>query len=120
MFNRKGNVIGKSSMLIDEEEEAIELSERLSVTNINYQLGIKIEREYFKTYQEIEKAKFIRNELEHVDDFDKLSYLYYECFNEKENNLEQIVGRLKQELQDNWEEISSKIYNFFKVTSPNK
>lgn len=120
IFNKKGNVIGRSSLLVDEEEEALELSERLNITSISYQCLTKLEVESFKTCQEIEKEKFIQTELSKVNDIDKLSYLYYECFNEKEDNYELIIERIKQELLDNWEEISTKIYNFFKVTSINK
>ncbi len=120
LFNKNGKVIGRSSLLIDEEEEALELSERLVTSNIDYQCLGPINHEHFKTLQEIEKSKYIQTELNKIKDLDKLSYLYYECFNEKTDNEKQIMMRFKQELQEHWEEISNKIYNFFKVTSINK
>lgn len=120
LFNKNGKLIGRSSMLIDEEEEAIELGERIETTIIEYKQLEPIMHKHFKTLQEIEKEKYIQSELSNVKDFEKLSYLYYECFNEKPNNEKQIISRFKQELQDHWEEISNKIYNFLKVTSINK
>ena len=44
------------------------------------------------------------------NDLDKLNYLYLEIFNNKSNNIKQIY----KDIENNWDDVYLKIYNFMK------
>ena len=69
----------------------------------------------FKTRKEISINHLFFDELKCMDD-EKLKYLYFECFNERENDVEKIINRINDEIINNFDSIYSKIYNFLKLT----
>lgn len=121
-FNPQGKVIGRSRLLVDEELEVLEVVNRINEGKISYQILKQNFINSFKTRQEMEIMNYINNELKQIkkDDLEKIKYLYYECFNEKEDNPEVIMKKMKVELKKNWNNIYPKIYNFFKLTSLNR
>jgi hypothetical protein len=58
--------------------------------------------------------------LNYDENIDKLKYIYYECFNKKINDKKKILNDINLELNNNWNNIAFKLYNFFKLTSINK
>lgn len=121
-FNPQGKIIGRSRLLIDEELEVLEVVNRINESKINYKIIKQNFINNFKTRQEIEMMNYINDELKQIknSNLEKIRYLYYECFNEKEDNPEVIMNKMKVELKKNWNTIYPKIYNFFKLTSPNR
>lgn len=121
-FNPQGKVIGRSRLLVDEESEVIEVVNRINESKINYQILKQNFINNFKTRQETEILSYINKELKQIEnqDLEKIKYLYYECFNEKEDNPEVIMKKMKSELKKNWNKVYPRIYNFFKLTSINK
>ena len=57
------------------------------------------------------------NKLEKTNEFEKLSYLYFECFNEKEESIGEIISKLKQNMDN--EKTLKTMYDFFKLISIN-
>ena len=114
-FDSKGNVLGRSSLLIDEENEVIDISEGIDL--FEYNLSVVREHNYdvFKTRKEISINHLFFDELKCMDD-EKIKYLYFECFNERENDVEKIINRINDEIINNFDSIYSKIYNFLKLT----
>ena len=118
-FDSSGSIIGRSSFLIDEENEVLNLSECLSI--IDYELISVKECKYsiFKTRKEIEDNSYFLNEIKKMST-DKLKYLYFECFNEFENDVEVVFNKIVYELDNSFNSICDKVSNFLKLTSFNK
>lgn len=120
VFDDKGNSILKSKMLFDEENEVLEVCERIQEHEVEYYILKEEMIDPFKTRFERIKDKYIKNEIKLIKDLDKLKYLYYECFNEIEDEKEKIIERINNELKNNWDGISKVLYDFFKLTSIQK
>ena len=86
-FDKKGNSIGISKLLIDEEEDVLDVACRCNEVNIDFEVLKEKSSHNFKTRMQKEMYNYLNkslNKLEKTNQFEKLSYLYFECFNEKE------------------------------------
>lgn len=118
-FEPNGKVSGRSSMLIDEENEIIDMSEIMTTNNYEIKQNKNNHLDKFKTRKEMEINNFILKELNNINE-EKLKYLYFDCFDKKENNTEIILNEIKDEIKDNFENVYLKIYDFLKLASINK
>lgn len=118
-FDSKGNVVGRSSMLIDEENEVVDIAQYMDESNYSITVNKKVLYDNFKTRKELSINNVILKELKKMNS-DKLKYLYFDCFNENENNTKKIMNRIITEIKDNFDSIYIKIYDFLKLTSINK
>ena len=118
-FDYKGNVIGKSSMLIDEENEVVDISECMNFNDYELTICSKNIHYNFSTRSECQLNSYIVSELNSMD-YDKLYYLYFDCFDEHECDTEKINNRLLYEINNNFGSIYGKIFDFLKLTSINK
>lgn len=105
-----------SKLLIDEEIEVLEISNRMKESIIEFNIKNKKEKEIFKTRKELNDEKFVIKELNNIiknDDIDQLKYIYYECFNKKCDIKEIVIN----ELLDNVSKIDilKKINNYLKL-----
>lgn len=119
----KNNMIQKSNLLVDEEIEVLEVVTRLKEEKLEYQIIKRDKKIEFKTRKELETEKQIRKNLKKLKEenaYQQLKYLYYECFNEKEEDKEKILLRLEQTLEKNFEMISDKLFQFFQLTHISK
>lgn len=118
-INKKGLVIGKSSLLLDESDEVLELTSNSPYQNIEYTSSNYQDNVLFQTRYEIVQSKNIIDKLNNLfknKEFDKLKYLFFECFNYKENNINKVFEKLKEEIllyKDNY----YKIDDFLKMIS---
>ena len=79
-----------SSLLIDEELDSLEDVYTMDIEKIKYEVQKKNDYE-LKTRKQIEIERFLTNELFKIkNDSEQLKYLYYECFNKKENDINKI------------------------------
>ena len=115
-FNHDGSVIERSSLLIDEENEIIDIAEEMNTCEYNYVVKQNKKIENFKTRKEIEISKYILTKLENIED-DKLRYLYFDCFDKEEIDTKIILNRIIYEIKNNFNNIYTKIYDFLKMTS---
>lgn len=121
-FSSTGASTYKSKLLIDEANEVTEVVIRVPEVKIDYNI-IKENPHVLKTRKELRIEKYLKKELENLKKdyaFDKLKYLYYECFGEKEANKEQMIGRLKKSLKEDWHHMYVKMYDFFKLASSHR
>lgn len=121
-FNHQGKTIGKSRLLVDEESEVLEVADRIHHTILDYQI-VKINKiDELKTRQEIEIAEYLHNQIKQLeeDNVEKLKYLYYECFNKKEEDQHKIVKSIEQSLKNEWNSTYPQVYEFFKLTGVRK
>ena len=117
-LNNTGIVQLKSSLLLDEQEDAIEILRFKKEIKLNYQIIKKRKPNHFKTRFEKENENFIYNELEHIfkhKNFQKLNYLYLECFNKPADSPENAYTKIKEEIKKRNKNFQ-KLYKIFKVT----
>ena len=115
-FDNKGICIGKSDLLLDEEKDILDNSISLNKINLEYKI-IGIDNiNLYKTRNEVKITNFLLKEIDKIDDIDKLSYIYYECFSDDEVSKNKLIKKIKTE----WDDKYYKIYDFFKSISMNK
>lgn len=110
----EGKKIKKSSLLIDEELDILEDVNNLDFMNINYKIINKGINNELKTRKQRETEKFIKKGINKIkNDEEKLKYLYYECFDKKEENKEKILYKMLNNINNL--DVNKKIYNFLKL-----
>jgi len=120
-FNEDGIDIKRSSLMIEEELEVLEICERLDLYDFEYKIIDKI-LYTLKTRKEKKDEDFLNNEimkLERINDVEKIRYLYFECYGKKENNIIEALNKLKNVIKNDYCNEYNKLYNFFKLTSIN-
>ena len=118
-FTKDGINKYKSFLQIEEDDEVLELSNRLNEIDFNYQIFGEANICQFKTIKEIEAYNYIVDKIDDLynkNDVMKLKYIYYDCFDKFEDNKNKIYEEIKQSINDNFE-VSNKIYDFFKLIS---
>ena len=97
-LDNKGNTLYKSSLLIDEEEEVLEMTEELVELPIGYKkTKIKNNKDQLTRFEK-DNQKFLLRELEKIkDNKEEINYLYEEYF---DNNLTSIEDKFNT-LKDN-------------------
>lgn len=84
-FDKNGYLIEKSSLLIDEEDVAIEEAALLDLDVFNYEILDSYSEEVFLTRREKNVKNSLLNEINYLYNnrmFDEINYLYYEVFSE--------------------------------------
>lgn len=117
-LNKNGIANLKSALLPDEEDDALEITKFQNEINLNYQIIQKNKKNNFKTRFESENENFIQAELDKVykqKNRQKLNYIYLECFNKNEPNIDIAYNKLKKEINKTNNNFK-KIYNIFKIT----
>lgn len=110
MFNENGNLIKRSSLTLDEEEEVLDeivnneiynipIIKHTKVKNDNITRSIREKRDFL--------LKYIGNEKNDIN----LKYLYYDYFEKDEDNIKYIKDRLIKEIKDNWNKKLNKFYD---------
>lgn len=118
-LNKKGIVIGKSSLLLEESDEVLEITDNAVIKPIKYSIDKVIEKPLLQTRNQSNQSKNIIKKLNLMfkeKEFSKLNYLYYECFGKKENDINQVFSKILEEVSkynDNYD----KINDFLKIIS---
>lgn len=113
-LDKNGMIKEYSKLLIAEEIEVLNYSESLSMQTIEYQIISDKIIEQFQTRNENKIKKFIYKELKLMqNDLDKLNFLCLECFGQIKNA--NPLNVIYQQLENNWENIYIKVYNFLKM-----
>ncbi len=115
-FNNGGISIKKSCLFVDEELEVLEIVDRLNEKDINISI-IKKDNVLFKTRAQIKEEKFIRHELDNIED-NKLSYIYFECFGKHEKSKKRILDKLNNISKNS--KVYKNLYDILKLTSQAK
>ena len=114
----KNNRCLKSKLLLDEEEDVIAITEKLKEQNIEYKKQKKLKNNIYKTRKQIEQEQKLRKSLKNIfksDNNETIKYVYYECFNKKEEN----ISIIKNQFYNIFEEIDElkidKLKNILKL-----
>ena len=117
-FNKKGNIIEKSSLVIDEELEILNYVNRMKKYNIKYKLVCKRDCNIFYTRNEFSlrrKILILLKDVEKNKNYDLVDYLYFECFNKHVDNFSDKIFALKKSLFNNLNSIFDVFNNYFKI-----
>ena len=84
----------RSSIMIEDMNDILEISNRIYLSKIDYTILKPREKKSFKTRREEDMEKYLNQSIDKLikeKDKLKLEYLYYECFNKKSNNEENMI-----------------------------
>lgn len=116
MFDDNGFDIKRSFLVIDEELDILGNLDDLDQTFIEYNTLKKI-KYYINTRNQIKMKEFINEELKKCEQ-DRLKYIYFECFNEYEKDINKIMKKMKKLKNDN--NTYKNLYYALKITSSKK
>ena len=116
-FDENGNSILKSDLLIEEALDVLELSLHMKENNVMFNILSNDVDKVFLTRNNKKNSQKILKKIDSIskNEIEKMKYLYYECFNEKEKDYKKMVLKIKKSIND--EEILKKLNNFFKLIS---
>lgn len=116
LFNDNGNLIKRSSLMLDEEEEVLDEIENDSLYKISIIKRRKVNIENVNRNIKEKKdflIKYINKETNDIN----LKYLYYDYFEKDENNIKTIKSDLIKEIKNNWNKRFDSFYNTVKIFS---
>ncbi len=113
-LDKDGAIEEYSKLLFADEMEVLNYSENISSKIFNYKIISDKKLNSFKTRNEKKIKKYIYNELKlMINDVDKVHFLYLECFGKMKK--EKSVNLIYQELENNFEKVYIKVYNFLRT-----
>lgn len=123
-FNGEGEIIFKSSLLIDEEDEVIECSRKLEKLKIDYTLIDKINKDSncFTRKEEIDR-NLLRREIistYEAKNYEKLNYLYEEAYGGDITDIELRYHRLLDDINNNFSSGLKKLVQIIYLTNKKK
>ena len=119
----EGNVMYRSSLLIDEEEEILEIGEDLVIMDIPYEVITKNKKVSYLTRKEEEEKKFLIKEMKKIKqnkEESKLNYLYKEFFIDDVESFNDKLTILEKEISKDYNSFHHKLYNLLKLTTIKK
>lgn len=114
----KNNRCLKSKLLLDEEEDVIAITEKLKEQSIEYKKQKKLKNNIYKTRKQIEQEQKLRRSLKNIfnlDNSETIKYIYYECFNKKEDNISVIKNNFYNIFEEMDELKIEKLKNIIKL-----
>ncbi len=122
-FDKNGNSIYKSHLLLDEEEEVLDIMNKMAEIKIKYKILKKKKRNIFLTRYERDIKKYLVNEFNNIyntRNVNKLKYLYYEWYNTTCDDFDLMFNRIKKILSREWNGKHINLYNLIKLSDIKK
>lgn len=122
-LDNEGNVIYKSNLLLDEEEEILEIGEELVVMDIPYKVVKKNNKISYLTRKEEEEKKFLVKEIKKIKlnkEESKLNYLYKEFFTKEIDSFNDKLKLIEEEISKDYNRFHHKLYNLLKLSTIKK
>ena len=111
LFDNSGNLIKRSSLLIDEEEEVIDNDEIFKIDIISSK---KVKREEINRIER-EKKLFLNKYIKKEDNIINLKYLYYDYFEKEEDDPSFIKRKLLDSINGKWSDKLNSFYETVKI-----
>jgi len=112
-FNNKGNIIKKSSLILEDEENIFRKVNNIKEQNIILKIT-KHKIDSNLTRNEQDNKKYLQKNIKKLN-HNKLIYLYYDCFNKCEKNIKIILDKIILEIKNNNFEIWNKCLNLMNL-----
>lgn len=122
-LDNEGNVMYKSSLLIDEEEEVLEIGEELVKMDIPYEVITKNKKVSYLTRKEEEEKTFLTKEMKKIKqnkEESKLNYLYKEFFIDDVESFNDKLTILEKEISKDYNSFHHNLYNLLKLSTIKK
>jgi len=122
-FDKEGNSVFRSHLLLDEEEEILDIALRLEEVTIPYKMGKKNRWGLFFTRSEEMIKKYLLKEIKSTyqrKEEKKLLFLYHEFFNDKETDMEKMYKKLASSCDDYLTDSHKRLYQLLKLTHKKK
>ena len=122
-FNEKGISIFKSGLLLDEEQDILMLSNKMMESKIDIGKLKKVDKDPFITRFEKDMRHLLKTEIcdcNKKGNFDKLKYLYYECFGKDLDNIDLMYHKLLDSIDREMNNNHNKLYEVIKLSYQNK
>ncbi len=122
-FDEEGRSIYKSTLLLDEEEEILDIADRLDIQEFTIEVVKKIKEDDFLTRKEKRIRFFLQHEIEDAyqkNDWNKLQYLYAEYAEEEVKDTNEVYHHLVGSLNQLLNEKHYKLYQLLKLSHSNK
>ena len=119
LLNHNGKTINYSNLLLDEEEDVLDVSNKLAEVKIKYKINKKRNINEFQTRDEKYIINYIKKDILNDykrGDINKLKYLYYEFFNKQSDDIDLIYQELLNELNKDVNEKHYNLYNIIKLS----
>lgn len=104
-FDKNGNILYKSSMLLDEEEDANIIALNQTITKLKYKKLSKNSINLLRS--DIQKKNIIIKELNKIynnSEYKKLKYIYYDIFNKISDDYcliyKELINKIDERIQD--------------------
>lgn len=118
VFDDKGYNIGKSKLLFDESDDVVISGKNLDVTEFEYNIIKKasINSKYTRKENRIISlvSKYLKTIYE-KDEKDELMYIYFECYDESENDVKTIYNKLTKSVLNADFNVINKLKSLIKV-----
>ena len=114
LFDNKGNLVKRSSLLIDEEEEVLDEIVNDDIYNINIVSSKKIKREDINRIER-EKKLFLNNYIKRENNIMNLKYLYCDYFEKEEDDISLIKKKLLDNINSKWSDKLNSFYETVKI-----
>ena len=115
-LDKNGIVIERSSLLFEDMEDVLDINNE--ITKLDIEIIKEIKNNYLikednliNEYIIKEIEKLIKNK-----EYSKLKYIFYECFNTKEDNIEKVINKINRTIKNDFLNYGGKIYNILKLT----
>lgn len=112
------NRLFKSKLLLDEEDEVLDVCGKFKEQPIAFTIKKKNYMDNYVTRKQMNLVKKIDkmiNDTYKNKDYDTLRYIYYDCFNKKNDDIENIMKQLNQKIQSFDHEVLTSIEKFYKL-----
>ena len=118
-FNSNGQIISRSALLLDEEEELLDECFDLKQELLPYKILNPITKEQFLTRSETKKQRYLLKEIENLyqdNNVDKLTYLYEELFTKDDLSFKDKYLKIKDDLEKNYSIRHNALYEIVRLT----
>lgn len=122
-FNNQGEIISRSTFLLDEEESIIEEANNFKEELLKYELSDEYKIDYYLTRKELFKKNYLLKELNFLEknkDYEKLNYLYEEIFKKDNLTYKERILRLIENIKNNYNFKHNELYEIIRLTYTKK
>ena len=122
-FLSDGTIVGRSGLLLDEEEDIIDECEDIEEEDLNFEIVKSYKLNCFLTRLEKEKQKYLLTELKRIKDdsnIEKFNFLYSEIFKKDNLTFEQKYQKMFLDIKDNYTDKYNNLYELIRLTYVNK
>lgn len=123
-FNKEGKSLFKSFLLLDEEEEILEISNEIKLTNLKYKTIKKNNSNMiYLTREEEYRKNYLLRELKHAKRhgmYEKINYLYEEVYPVSKKSIEEKYKILIDDITNNYRDCYNELFKILKLTHTKK